>query len=163
MLADAPQIFIELEQSGLGHTIRSLPWAYPSANILHITSLVVFAGAVAIMDARLLGAFSDTRPGAVIGPVRKLAIAALCVQVASGLVLFIAEASHLVMNWVFLTKVFLIAVGVANALMVYRLAAPVIANAAAGEKLPSAVRLSAAISIGVWVAVATLGRLIAYV
>lgn len=163
MLADAPQIFIALEQSVLGHTIRSLPWAYPSANILHITSLVVFAGAVAIMDARLLGAFAATRPADVVGPVRRLAIVALIVQLASGLVLFIAEASHLVTNWVFLTKMALLCLGVVNALLVYRLAAPVIAHAAAGDRLPSAVRLSAAISIAVWIAVATLGRLIAYV
>ena len=59
----APAIFVALEDSALGHAIRQSTWAYLTANVGHIVSLVVFAGAVAVMDLRMAGAFAATSPG----------------------------------------------------------------------------------------------------
>jgi len=56
MTDDAPAIFVALEQSGFGAAIRQSTWIYPAANIGHIVALVVFAGSIAMMDVRLLGA-----------------------------------------------------------------------------------------------------------
>jgi hypothetical protein len=58
MLAEAPQLLIALEQSALGAAIRQSTWAYPAANVGHILALTLFAGGVAAMDTRLLGAFA---------------------------------------------------------------------------------------------------------
>src|SRR5262245_25658663 len=104
VLADAPQLLIALEQSALGAAIRQSVWAYPVANVAHIVALTLFAGAVAIMDLRLLGAFSATPAVAVVRPARGVAMLGLLLMAASGLMLFTAEASHVAMNAVFQIK-----------------------------------------------------------
>ena len=71
MLHEAPQVLIALEQSGLAAAIRQSVWAYPAANVGHIVSLTLFAGSVAIMDARLLGGFASVPPAEVIRPARR--------------------------------------------------------------------------------------------
>ena len=66
MLDSAPAVFVALEGSGLGQTIRQSSWIYMAANVGHIVSLVVFAGAVAVLDLRMVGAFAATAPGQVL-------------------------------------------------------------------------------------------------
>src|SRR5207244_4034895 len=63
MQDQAPAIFIALEQSNFAAAIRQSTWLYPAANVGHIISLVFFAGAVAVMDVRLLGRLAATAPG----------------------------------------------------------------------------------------------------
>ena len=115
------------------------------------------------MDARLLGAFIAIPPAAIVRPARRFAIGALLTQMVTGSVLFTAEASHLVLNPVFQVKMALVALGLFNALVVAQSAASVIAAAPASMTLPMPVRVSAALSVLIWVSVAALGRLIAYV
>ncbi len=57
----APALFQALEASGLGAAIRQSAWLYPFANIGHVVAVVTFFAAVAVMDVRLLGAFSHRR------------------------------------------------------------------------------------------------------
>ena len=120
MLAEAPQLLIALEQSALGAAIRQSTWAYPAANVGHILALTLFAGGVAAMDARLLGAFAATPPASIVRPARRLAMLGLLLMAPTGSVLFTAEASHVAMNPVFQIKAALIALGVLNALLVAR-------------------------------------------
>jgi hypothetical protein len=159
----APAFLVALEASAVGHAIRQSVWIYPSANVLHVVALAMFAGAVAVLDLRLLGAFAATRPADVIYPARRAAVAALVLLVATGAVLFIAEASHVALNPVFQAKALLIAAGVANALIVARLPADDLDRLAAGSPLPRRLRMAAIASLAIWLAVAAAGRLIAYV
>jgi hypothetical protein len=158
----APQILIALESSGLGQAIRQSVWAYPAANVVHVVALAVFAGAIAVMDLRLLGAFSATTPADVVRPARRAAILALSVMALSGAVLFTAEASHISLNPVFLTKMGFVAIGVVNAALAGRVLGPALAETPAGVALPPRVRYAAGLSLAVWLSVAGLGRLIAY-
>lgn len=158
----APQFLVALEGSGLGQAIRQSVWAYPAANVVHIVALAVFAGAIAVMDLRLLGAFSATAPADVVRPARRAAILALSVMALSGAVLFTAEASHISLNPVFLTKMGFVAIGVVNAALAGRVLGPVLAETPAGVALPARVRYAAGLSLAVWLSVAGLGRLIAY-
>src|SRR5207244_10019976 len=98
MLHEAPQVLVALEQSGLAAAIRQSVWAYPAANVGHILALTLFAGAVAAMDARLLGAFAAAPPASVVRPARRAAMLGLLLMLATGSVLFAAEASHVAMN-----------------------------------------------------------------
>ena len=162
MLAEAPQVLIALEQSTLGAAIRQSTWAYPAANVGHILALTLFAGGVAAMDARLLGAFAATPPAAIVRPARRLAMLGLLLMALTGSVLFTAEASHVAMNPVFQIKAALIALGVLNALLVARPLDAVLDQAAAFEPLPARIRLAALASLLIWTSVAACGRLIAY-
>src|SRR5882757_5088598 len=71
MLDSAPAIFVALEGSGIGQMIRQSRWLYLVANVGHIVSLVVFAGAVAVLDLRMAGAFAATAPGYVLSRARR--------------------------------------------------------------------------------------------
>jgi len=73
----APAVFVALEQSGFAAAIRQSPWLYPAANVGHIVSLTFFAGAIAVMDIRLLGGLSATAPGLLLARARNFAVAAL--------------------------------------------------------------------------------------
>ena len=158
----APAFLIALEQSGLGLAIRQSIWAYPAANITHILALTVFAGAVTVMDLRMLGAFRETLPTSVIAPARRVAILALAVLVCSGLVLFTAEASHVAMNPVFQIKLALIVLGLANALFVQRALDRILPHIPQMKPLPARFRIAAVVSLTIWLCVAGLGRFIAY-
>ena len=159
VLADAPQLLIDLEQSAFAAAIRQSVWAYPAANVGHILALALFAGAVAVMDLRLLGLFAATPALAIVRPARAVAMLGLLLMALTGFALFSAEASHVAMNPVFQVKAALIALGVLNALLI---AGPALAAAGTGATLPAGARWAAALSLAIWLSVAACGRLIAY-
>ena len=51
----APSIFLTLQESALGHVMRSSPSLYPAVEILHIIGFVVLVGSILALDLRLLG------------------------------------------------------------------------------------------------------------
>ena len=162
MTPEAPALLVALEQSPIGFGIRQSVWIYPAANVAHVLALTVLAGAVAVMDLRLIGAFRETLPGAVIAPARRVAVLALFAMVLTGLVLFTAEASHVAMNPVFQIKMALVALGVLIALIMQRSLPAVLAKTPAMTPLPLRFRIAGVLSLTIWLLVAGSGRLIAY-
>jgi hypothetical protein len=159
---EAPAIFVALEHSPFAAAIRQSVWIYPTANVGHIVALVLFAGAVAVMDLRLIGAFAATEPGRVIARARRVAVAAFCALAASGFLLFSAEASHLVVNPVFQLKMAFVAAALVN-VAIYELGAKsAVERLAPGAPMPRAARTAGLVSLAVWVLVAACGRSIAY-
>ena len=162
MAEHAPAIFVALQESGLAAAIRQSTWAYMAANVGHIISLVVFAGAVAVMDLRMAGVFGTTPAGDVLRATRPVAIAAFLGLAVTGAALFAAEASHVIMNPVFQFKLVLITLGLLNVVAFEFLFARRVAAVPAGMPLPGAARAAGMISIALWIAVAACGRTIAY-
>ena len=158
----APAIFVALESSGIGAAIRQSSWAYMTANVGHIVSLLVFFSAVAIMDLRMAGFFAATAPGAILRGARTVAIAGFVGLLLTGAVLFTAEASHVILNKVFLIKLALIAFGLGNIAIFEYLTAPQLKGLPPHAVLPSAARTAGIVSLVTWVAVAICGRSIAY-
>jgi hypothetical protein len=158
----APAIFVALESSGLGAAIRQSSWAYMTANVGHIVSLLVFFSAVAIMDLRMAGFFAATAPGKILHGARTVAIAGFAGLLLTGSVLFTAEASHVVLNKVFLIKLALIALRLGNIAIFEYFTAPQIKGLPPHAVLPSAARTAGIVSLVTWVAVAICGRSIAY-
>jgi hypothetical protein len=158
----APAIFVALEQSGFAAAIRQSLWLYPAANIGHIVSLVVFAGALAVMDIGLLGGLAATAPGRVLARARGVAIAALAGMAVTGFMLFSAEASHLVLNPVFQLKAILVGAGLVNVAIYEFWARRLVDGLAPGASMPPRAKLAGALSLGIWLAAAACGRSIAY-
>ena len=154
---------LSIEQSGIGQAIRQSVWAYPAVNVIHVLGLAFFAAAVVVMDLRVLGFFAATKPAEVIRPARRFAASGLAIMLVSGSCLFIAEASHIAQNYVFLTKMALVAVGILSALLVHRPLSRFLLRGAPMETAPGALRAAAVMSLTLWVIVAGLGRFIAYV
>ena len=158
----APALFVALEQSGFAATIRQSTWLYPAANIGHIISLTFFAGAVGVMDVRLLGGLAATAPARLLARARSFAIAALAGMALTGSVLFSAEASHLAANPVFQVKVALIAAALVNAALFELYARHPLGKVPPGAAIPIGVKVAGVFSLGIWICVAACGRGIAY-
>jgi hypothetical protein len=158
----APAIFVALEGSALGAAIRQSTWVYMTANVGHILSLMAFAGAIAVMDLRMIGVFAATSPGYILRMARWAAAAAFTGLVLTGLMLFIAEASHVVLNRIFQVKLGLIALGLANIVAFEVWVTPKVQNLRPHSPLPQEARPLAIASLAIWFCVAACGRLIAY-
>jgi uncharacterized membrane protein len=150
-----------VEQSSVGMLIRDAVLIYPIANVLHVIAVLVFFASVAIMDLRLIGAFRGDDANALVARFRPVAIAALLVLAATGTVLFIPEAAALLRNPSFQLKGLAILLALGNVALITRLLAGR-EQIGAGRAAPMAARLSALFSLLTWLAVAGLGRFIAY-
>ncbi|WP_298735148.1 DUF6644 family protein [uncultured Chitinophaga sp.] len=147
-----------LENSPLAGAIRDSTWAYPILEIIHITGIVMLAGAAFMFDLRLLG-FSKELP--VAGLARHLlpwSKRGLLLIVPSGLLLFITNAITLTSNPVFWLKMLLLVTAGLNALLFHRL----IDRIPEKQRTPTRAKLMALLSIVLWIAVITCGRLLAY-
>jgi uncharacterized membrane protein len=162
MTESAPAIFIAIEASGFGAAIRQSRWLYMAANVGHIVSLMVFAGAIAVMDLRMMGALAATSPGLVLRAARRAAMVGFVCLVLTGSLLFAAEASHVIMNPVFQLKLGLIALGLINIVVFEIFITPKVRHLPPSTPLPSGARAGAVTSIVIWIAVAICGRTIAY-
>ena len=162
MLADAPAFLIAIEQSSFALAIRQSVWAYPAANVGHILSLFLFAGAACVMDLVLLGVVRAVNPVAVVRGARRATIAALLLMLATGSILFAAEASHVAMNPVFQIKLVLIAAGLLNAALIGPLLRRTLDEVPPPVGFPLRLRAAAGMSLMIWLSVAGCGRLIAY-
>ncbi|MGA7486432.1 MAG: DUF6644 family protein [Xanthobacteraceae bacterium] len=155
-------IFVALEQSGFAAAVRQSSWLYPAANIGHVVALVFFAGAVGVMNIRLLGGLAATAPRHVLARARSFAIAALLGMALTGFVLFPAEASHLVLKPVFQLKAVLVGAGLLNVAIYEVCAKRAVDGLTPGAAMPPRAKLAGVLSLGTWVAVAACGRGIGY-
>lgn len=162
MTEAAPALFVAMEASGIGAAIRQSRWLYMLANVGHIVALVFFAGAIAVMDTRLAGGLSATAPGPLLRKARQFAIAAFAGLIITGLVLFTAEASHVVLNRVFQIKVGLILLGLLNIVWVERAIMPKVAALPPLAPMPAGAKQGALASLAIWLSVVICGRAIAY-
>jgi hypothetical protein len=158
----APAIFTALEESGFAAAIRQSLWLYPAANVGHIVALVFFAGAVAVIDVRLLGGLAATAPGRVLTRARWVAVGALAAMAVTGFMLFSAEASHVSLNPVFQLKLALIGAGLFNVALFEFGAKREVEKLPPGAAMPARAQMVGAVSLFIWVAVAACGRSIAY-
>jgi len=162
MTGEAPAIFVALEESGFGAAVRQSAWLFPVGNVGHILALMVFAGAIAVMDVRLIGGLAATAPARVLTRARSVAIAALILQVATGFILFTADASHVIINPVFQIKLALIGAGLVN-LAVFEFGVKrKVVKLSPGVAMPASAKVAGLLSIAIWIAVAACGRSIAY-
>jgi hypothetical protein len=128
--------------------------------VVHLLGLVLLLGGIGLLDLRLLGAFPRLPPAALHDAVRPLAIAGLLLLAASGSILFAADARALAGNGSFQWKLVLIGLALLNALAFRTVASDRLQQWA--EAVPVTAQLSALLSLFAWLAVMTLGRMIAY-
>lgn len=161
-MQDAGGILALLESSGLSHAMRTWLWLYPIVEIVHIAGFVVIVGAAAMFDLRLLG-FSRQLPVQALG--RHLlpwSMAGLLLVVPAGLMLFSAHPHDFAASGIFRLKLALICAAGINAGLfhasVYRSAA----RWDAGVPAPLMAQAHALLSLALWIAVISCGRLLAY-
>jgi hypothetical protein len=162
MTGEAPAIFVALEQSGFGAAIRQSTWLFPLANVGHVLALALFAGALAVMDVRLLGGLAATSPACLLMRARSVAIAAFVLLAVTGIMQFAADASHLIINPVFQIKLALIGLGLVNLAIFEFGVKRSVTGLGPGAAMPASAKTAGFMSIAIWIAVAACGRSIAY-
>jgi hypothetical protein len=156
----AASIFLALQESALGHAMRSSPALYPAVEILHIIGFVVLVGSIVALDLRLLG-LGRAIP---IQPMAQLLLplsrVGFLLAISMGFLLFSADASHVVRNPAFQTKLLLIALALVTVVIAH--AGPWRRIALWGTEVPGSAKVTALASLLLWLSVVCAGRLIAY-
>ena len=137
--------------------LRESTLAYPLVNALHIVGVALLFGAIVPLDLRLAGWRGEAAPldglSRLLLPV---AIFGFLLAAGAGLLLFATDARAYAQSPLFLAKISLIALALANALALRRLD---------WRRAPSPGRRVAAAGIAsilLWLGVIVLGRLIGY-
>lgn len=134
--------------------------AYPIANVVHLFGIFMLIGGIGLLDLRLAGAFRAIPLAALSRALLPIALGGLLLIAPSGAVMFAADAEALILSGTFRLKLLLIALALANAIA-FRFAWQ---HRLVGwdRELPPLGRMMAGASIILWLAVAALGRWIAY-
>jgi hypothetical protein len=154
-------LFANLESSGLATWLResNTIWAYPMVLTLHTVGLALLVGANTTLDLRLLGC-ARSIPLPVMERSFRVMWVGFWVNAATGALLFAADATTKGSTRLFAMKLGLVVLGVVVILATRRVA---FGEAAARRTDVSApAKGLAALSLVIWVAAITAGRLMAY-
>jgi hypothetical protein len=155
-----------LEASGLGQAMRQWLWLYPAVEVVHIVGIGLLFGSIAILDLRLLGVSRAIPVRALARHVLPWTAAAFLLIVPSGLMMFTAHASDFISSPVFVIKMCLIMAAGLNAALFHSVVFPSVEVWDSEEMRrlgpPPSARVSAAVSLAIWVSVIACGRLLAY-
>jgi hypothetical protein len=99
-----------LEHTGIGEWIRTDTFGFPLILCAHSIGLAGVVGIVYMLSFRVLG-YSKGIPIAVFERIFYIGWAAFILNAVSGVLLFMSDATHLIVNWTFLLKLILIAAG----------------------------------------------------
>ena len=158
--------FAGIEASALGRAMREWLWLYPSVEIVHIAGIALLFGSIAVLDLRLLGLSRSIPVRRLARHVLPLSAGSFALIVPSGLMMFTAHASEFIQSGVFVVKMCLIMAAGLNAALfhalVYRTADVWDAEEMRNLPPPPSARLSAALSLALWLGVLACGRLLAY-
>jgi hypothetical protein len=150
-----------IEDSGFGIWVRESGsvWSYPTIIFLHAVGLTFVAGVNAAMDLRLLG-FAPRLPVSSMAGLFPVMWVGFWINALSGVALLIADATTMMVSWVFWVKMAAIALAVVNLILIRRLMFVDVAEAR--DVVPARVKLLAGTSLFFWTAALTAGRLTAY-
>ena len=152
-----------IEGLALARAMRESLWLYPSVEIVHILGFVTLVGAVAMFDLRVLGLSKAIPVRALARHLLPWSVGALLLIVPSGLLMFAAHAGDFLGNRAFQLKMALLLTAGMNAAIFHTGPYRSVDSWNTHSAAPAGARLSAAISLVVWVAIICCGRLLAYV
>jgi hypothetical protein len=149
-----------LEHSALGAAMRESLFLYPLMNLLHIFGLILLVGAIGLLDLRILGLARELPLELCSRYLTPIALAGLAIMLASGFLIFSADAGPLSGSTIFRAKLLIIVAALTNAAL-FRLAWS--RHLAHWDNAAPAIgRAQATLSLLLWFSAASAGRLIGY-
>ena len=138
-------------------------YAYSIIESLHVWTLALFFGTVAMFDLRLLGLSMRNVPvSEVVDRLLPWTIAAFTIMVLTGSLLFFAIPLRSFQNIFFRTKMLLLIAAALNIWLFHARVYPGIAAWDSSAMPPRRVRLAGGISLALWTGIIICGRMIAY-
>lgn len=145
-----------VQDSQLATIMGSWAWAYPVANLLHILGVILLVGGIGVVDLRLVGMFRSVPLEPLMRALTPFAVAGFVLLIVTGPLLFMGDPTTLVHSRALLWKLSLIPIGGLNMIAFHW-----VRRGNTGD--PTVLeRTFAVISICLWLTVAALGRLIAF-
>lgn len=151
-----------LEDSSPAVAIRQSLWLYPMLEIMHITGIALLVGPAFLFDLRLLGFSKHLPVQALAQHLLPWSRRGLLLIVPSGILLFFTNATTLGYDPVFGVKMILLIAAGFNALVFHRFIFRPVLSRNENTILPRPAKITACISIIVWLAIIACGRLLAY-
>jgi hypothetical protein len=132
----------------------SHPWAYPALEIVHIVGIALLLGNLVLFELRAFGLGAALSADGLARLALPVALAGFALAAASGLAMFSSQPGDLIANRWFVIKMGLLMLAGLNAAMFH---------ARGGvAKLDAVAKMQTLLSLGLWLAVITCGRWIAY-
>jgi hypothetical protein len=152
-----------LEETALARAMRESEWLYPAVEVAHIIGIATLVGAAAMFDLRILGLSRRLPVADLARHLLPWAHRGLALQVASGLLLFLADPAELAGNPAFRAKLVLIVLAGCNAAAFHLGVFRSVSAWDRDAEPPRPAKAAALLSLALWTGVVSAGRLIAYV
>lgn len=156
---DLDTFWFWLEGFAISNTIRESMWVFPVIETLHVLTLAITVGSIALLDFRLLGLGPDRRPPRFAAvetlPWTWAAFGATCL---SGFLMFASAASYYVAIPAFRYKVLCLALAGINMLVLHFGSWRELGSWDDDARIPAAARTAATLSLLCWAGVVVFGR-----
>ncbi|NUO74134.1 MAG: hypothetical protein HOQ10_15665 [Frateuria sp.] len=134
--------------------LQSHPWAYPALEIVHIVGIALLLGNLVLLELRVFGRGAALPVADLARLSLTLAFCGFALVGASGLLMFASQPQELIANRAFTLKMGLILLAAGNAVAFH--------VRGSLQRLDTTARALMLVSTGLWLAVITCGRWIAY-
>jgi hypothetical protein len=160
---DITGLIASLEASGLATGIRNSLYLFPLIESVHVIGLTLVFGTILIVDLRLLGLASTSRPfTAIASDVFRWTWLAFAVTVTTGALMFVTNASTYYGNAHFRAKMALLVLSGLNVLAFELTARRSVRSWDRDEVAPLAGKTVATLSLAIWIGVIFLGRWVGF-
>ena len=140
-----------------------VPWLWPLCETLHFIGLALLVGIVAVLDLRMLG-MAKALP---LGPLQRLmpfAILGFAINLTTGSLFFAGDPFQYIHNIAFAFKLIFIGLAGVNVMLFYVTGLHRrVAGVGAGRDVPVAAKLTAAVSLFLWIGVMYWGRMLPFI
>jgi hypothetical protein len=152
-------LFQWFEDSGLGHAVREIPWAFAVIESAHLLALTVMGGTVLLVDLRLLNLGLRQRSVSELArEAQPFMTTALIVLVVSGFALFASEGTKCYYSTPFWIKISALLLATIYTYTIRRR----VVMAGDGQVGGGTQTLVALVSVALWFTVAASGRWIGF-
>lgn len=151
-----------VDSTRLSLLLRQSNWAFPALDTVHTLGIVLVAGAIMLVDLRLLGLGLRSVPiPDLVGRIVPATLAGFGLMLATGALLFASEAVKMYHSPAFRIKMVLLAAVGLNALIFHR---TIYRDVACWDpaRAPVRARVAGLLSLAMWIAIIAAGRAIAY-
>ncbi|HEX3835884.1 MAG TPA: DUF6644 family protein [Steroidobacteraceae bacterium] len=152
-----------LEDSGLANSLRGSLYYFPFLESFHVMALAVLFGSILVVDLRALGVASTHRSFTRMSTeLLRITWGAFVISACTGAMMFITNARVYAHNTPFQIKMVLLALAGINMAVFHLTAGRTVATWDKAPAAPKAGRITAGVSLGLWLGIILAGRVIGF-
>ena len=162
MLIDKVNPFLDwMETTWVNHLALGYTWSWPTCEILHFFGMSLLIGGLLVADLRIIG-FERVIPLSVVHKVLPYAVAGFVINFTTGVIFFFGDPHRYSINISFQLKMLCVLLAGINAVVYQFVIEPRMARRPPELGIPWSARICGVLSLGLWFAVLSFGRLIPY-